>query len=308
MWHNPAPVNLLYQGSALTHPASLREFIAGAAPRPRFGRVLMVDPTHFQVLHVLNPHMEGNLGSVDANRAHDEWSAIRRTYESLGFPVTVVDGVDEFPDLVFAANQILPYVDESGDPALVLSHMAKPERQGEVPYLTESLRAHGMRTCPLRTVQPLEGTGDALWHPDKNLMWGGHGFRTSEAAWQEVAELTGARVVPLTLVEPRMYHLDVALMPIDETTAFSYRGAFDEESWARLETGFERLIEVDAEEALHGFALNGHCPDGKNLLLPAGNPNTRAEAEAIGLKVHELSTIEFQKAGGSIFCLKNVLP
>jgi N-dimethylarginine dimethylaminohydrolase len=301
-------VNLLYQGSALTDSASLRQFLADAAPRPRFGRVLMVDPTHFQVLHVLNPHMEGNLGSVDADRAHDEWSAIRDTYESLGFPVTVVHGTDAFPDLVFVANQILPYVDGNGEPALVLSHMAKPERQGEVPYLTESLGNLGMRSHPLRTILPLEGTGDAVWHPGKNLIWGGHGFRTSEDAWAEVAELTGAVVVPLSLVEPRMYHLDVALMPIDERTAFSYRGAFDGESWARLAAGFERLIEVDAEEALHGFALNGHCPDGKNLLLPAGNPHTRAEAELLGLRVHELSTSEFQKAGGSIFCLKNVLP
>jgi N-dimethylarginine dimethylaminohydrolase len=301
-------VTLLYQGSALTDSVSLREFIAAASSRPRFGRVLMVDPTHFQVLHVLNPHMEGNLGSVDAGRAHDEWSAIRDTYESLGFPVTVVHGIDEFPDLVFVANQILPYVDRDGAPALVLSHMAKPERQGEVPYLTESLRNLGMRAHPLRTVQPLEGTGDAVWHPGKNLIWGGHGFRTSEEAWDEVAELTGARVVPLSLVEERMYHLDVALMPIDEHTAFSYRGAFDEESWARLGTGFERLIEVDDEEALHGFALNGHSPDGKNLLLPAGNPHTKAKAEELGLTVHELSTREFQKAGGSIFCLKNVLP
>ncbi|MEA2570373.1 MAG: hypothetical protein QOI24_2374 [Acidobacteriota bacterium] len=301
-------MTLLYQGSALDDAASLRRFLADSSPRPRFGRVLMVDPTHFQVLHVLNPHMEGNLGSVDADRAHDEWSAIRRTYESLGFPVTVVEGIDEFPDLVFVANQILPYVDADGAPALVLSHMAKAERQGEVPYLTESLRALGMRAHPLRTIMPLEGTGDAIWHPGKNLMWGGHGFRTSEEAWEEVAELTGAHVITLSLVEERMYHLDVALMPIDETTAFSYRGAFDNESWARLEAGFERLIEVDAEEALHGFALNGHSPDGKNLLLPAGNPHTRAEAELLGLTVHELSTSEFQKAGGSIFCLKNVLP
>jgi len=59
---------------------------------------------------------------------------------------------------------------------------------------------------------------------------------------------------------------------------------------------------------MNGFALNGHCPDGKNLLLPAGNPRTRAAAERLGLTVHELSTREFQKAGGSIFCLKNMLP
>ncbi|HET7434835.1 MAG TPA: arginine deiminase-related protein [Thermoanaerobaculia bacterium] len=299
---------MLFHGSALRDPDSLRTFLSAAAPRPAFRRILMVDPAHFQVRHVLNPHMEGMIGLVDADAARAEWEAIRRTYESLGYDVTVVDGMDDHPDVVFAANQLLPYVDASGRPSFVLSHMAKVERQGEVPYLADALRPLGFQTHGLRTRLPLEGTGDAIWHPNRNLIWGGHGFRTDESAWEEVSEVTGARVVPLSLVDDRMYHLDVALMAIDEQTAFSFRGAFDEESWARLEAGFTRLVEVDEQEAVRGFALNGHCPDGRNLLLPAGNPLTRAKAEELGLTVYELPTREFQKAGGSIFCLKNVMP
>jgi len=298
----------MYTASALRDPSSLQTFVREAAPRPPFRSVLMVHPAHFQVRHVINPHMEGMIGAVDPLRAHDEWEAIKREYESLGFPVMVVESIDEFPDVVFAANQLLPYLDASGQPALVLSHMAKVERQGEVAYLAESFRPLGYSMHPLRTLSPLEGTGDAVWHPEKNLIWGGHGFRTDESSWEEVAEITGARVVPLTLVHEHMYHLDVALMPIDERTAFSYRGAFDEESWARLTAGFPRLIEVPESEAAGGFALNGHCPDGRTLLLPAGNPETRRLAESLGLEVRELPTREFQKSGGSIFCLKNMLP
>ena len=298
---------MMYTASALADPASVQTFIAEAAPRAEFRRVLMVDPSHFQVRHVINPHMEGMIGAVDPIRAMGEWTAIKATYESLGFPVTVVHGHDDFPDIVFAANQLLPYLDADGKPALVLSHMAKVERQGEVAYLADSLRD----LCsmhPLRTVLPLEGTGDAIWHPGKNLIWGGHGFRTDESAWEEVADITGARVIPLSLVHEHMYHLDVALMPVDELTAFSYHAAFDEESWARLKAGFANLIEVPEDEAVEGFALNGHCPDGKTLLLPAGNPETKRLAEARGLTVLELPTREFQKSGGSIFCLKNMLP
>lgn len=301
-------MSLLYTASALTDPASLQTFVRDAAARPPFRSVLMVDPTHFQVRHIINPHMEGMIGAVDPVRAHDEWAAIRRAYEALGFPVMVVEGVDEFPDAVFAANQLLPYFDQDGQPAIVLSHMAKVERQGEVAYLADAFRPLGYSLHPLKTVLPLEGTGDAVWHPAKNLIWGGHGFRTDESSWEEVAEITGARVVPLTLVHEHMYHLDVALMPIDETTAFSYPGAFDDESWARLTAAFPRLIQVPASEALEGFALNGHSPDGKTLLLPAGNPETHRLAESLGLTVQELPTREFQKSGGSIFCLKNMLP
>jgi N-dimethylarginine dimethylaminohydrolase len=301
-------MSLMYTASALTDRAGLQAFVRGAPARQRFRRVLMVDPAHFQVLHVINPHMEGMIGAVDQERAQDEWTAIKRAYESLGFPVTVIDGSDAFPDLVFAANQLLPYLDADGKPALVLSHMAKVERQGEVAYLSEALQPLGFSMHPLKTVLPLEGTGDAVWHPGRNLIWGGHGFRTDESSWEEVAEITGAHVVPLSLVHEHMYHLDVALMPVDENTAFSYRGAFDEESWARLVAAFPRLIEVPAEEAVEGFALNGHSPDEKTLLLPSGNPETKRLAEEIGLDVRELPTREFQKSGGSIFCLKNMLP
>jgi N-dimethylarginine dimethylaminohydrolase len=298
----------MFHASALHDPSSLQAFVREAAPRPPFRGVLMVHPAHFQVRHVINPHMEGMIGAVDPERAHQEWEAIKHAYQSLGFPVMVIEGNDDFPDAVFAANQLLPYLDAGGQPALVLSHMAKVERQGEVAYLAESFRPLGYSMHPLRTDLPLEGTGDAIWHPGKNLIWGGHGFRTDESSWQEVAEITGARVVPLTLVHEHMYHLDVALMPIDETTAFSYHGAFDDESWARLTAAFPRLIEVPPSEALEGFALNGHCPDGKTLLLPAGNPETKRLAESVGLTVTELPTREFQKSGGSIFCLKNMLP
>jgi N-dimethylarginine dimethylaminohydrolase len=298
----------MWTGSAQRDPESLRAFIEDAPAREPFTRVLMIDPAHFQVLHVINPHMEGNVGAVDVERARAEWDAIRATYERLGFEIVLLEGTDEFPDLVFAANQLLPFVDGDGRPALILSHMAKVERQGEVAFLAQSSLARHYAMHPLHTVVPLEGTGDGIWHPGKNLLWGGHGFRTTEAAWEEVAQITGVPVVPLTLVDDRMYHLDVALMPIDERTAFSFRGAFDAESWARLEIGFPRLIEVPEEEAMSGFALNGHCPDGRTLLLPAGNPTTRALAESVGLDVVELSTREFQRSGGSIFCMKNMLP
>ncbi|MEA2491006.1 MAG: hypothetical protein QOH21_2798 [Acidobacteriota bacterium] len=300
--------SLLYTASALEDPVSLQTFVREAPPRPPFRRVLMVDPTHFQVRHIINPHMEGNIGAVDAALALEEWAAIKRTYESLGFPVMVVDGTDDYPDLVFAANQLLPYLDADGQPAIVLSHMAKVERQAEVAYLADVFRPLGYSLHPLKTLLPLEGTGDAIWHPGRNLIWGGHGFRTDESSWAEVSEITGARVVPLTLIHEHMYHLDVALMPIDETTAFSYRGAFDAESWARLAAAFPNLIEVPPSEAMEGFALNGHSPDGKTLLLPAGNPETRRLAQSLGLTVHDLPTREFQKSGGSIFCLKNMLP
>ncbi len=297
---------MLFSASALNHPDALREFVAAAQPRAPFTRVLMADPEYFQVRYEINPHMTGRAGSVNAASARAEWGVLKENYETLGFPVLVCPPHPDFPDLVFAANQALPHWSGT-HPRALLSRMASAQRAGEVEVMENFLTANDI-ACETLETSPFEGCGDALWHPGRALLWGGHGFRTALAAWEEVARKTGARVVPLRLVDERCYHLDVCLMPISETIAFACRDAFDGESWARLRAGFSGLIEADRDEAFCGFALNGHCPDGRNLLLPAGNPRTRAQAEQLGLRVHELPTREFQKAGGSIFCLKNMLP
>lgn len=297
---------MLFSASALNHPDALRDFVATAEPHAPFTRVLMADPEYFQVRYEINPHMRGRTGSVNPAAARAEWGVIKENYESLGFPVLVCPPHPDFPDLVFTANQSLPYWQDS-HPRALFSRMAGVQRQGEVGLISDFLALQGIAGAQV-DASPFEGCGDALWHPGRALLWGGHGFRTALAAWEEVAHKTGARVVPLRLIDPRCYHLDVCLMPVSETIAFACRDAFDDESWARLQAGFSGLIEADRDECFGGFALNGHCPDGTNLLLPAGNPKTRAQAEQLGLRVHELSTREFQKSGGSIFCLKNMLP
>lgn len=297
---------MLLSASALTHPDALREFVAATEPRAPFTRVLMADPEYFQVRYEINPHMAGRSGSVNPAAARAEWGVLKENYETLGFPVLVCPPHPDFPDLAFAANQSLPHW-RGTHPRALLSRMASAQRVGEVAVMENFLTANGI-ACETLETSPFEGCGDALWHPGRALLWGGHGFRTGLEAWEEVARKTGARVVPLRLVDERCYHLDVCLMLVSDDIAFACRDAFDGESWARLRAGFSGLIEADRDETFSGFALNGHCPDGKNLLLPAGNPRIRAQAEALGLRVHELPTREFQKAGGSIFCLKNMLP
>jgi N-dimethylarginine dimethylaminohydrolase len=299
---------MIFSRSAAADPGALREFIADTPRRPEFTRVLMVDPEYFQVRYEINPHMKGQAGSVDPAAARREWRAVKSAYQSLGYDVLVMEGSPDFPDLVFAANQSMPFcAGEQHTPRAILSRMAKPERRGEVALMDAFLRRRGFQTHALSAGE-FEGTGDIVCHPRRALAWAGHGFRSRRETLENVAAIARIRLIPLKLVDERCYHLDVCLMPVNEETAFACRAAFDEESWARLTAGFANLIEADENETMHGFALNGHCPDGKHLLLPAGNPKTRAAAQRLGLTVHELSTREFQKSGGSIFCLKNMLP
>ena len=47
-------------------------------------------------------------------------------------------------------------------------------------------------------------------------MLAGYGFRTEAAAHAEAQEVLGRPVVSLRLVDPRFYHLDVALAALDD--------------------------------------------------------------------------------------------
>ena len=101
-------------------------------PRPLEVRVLMADPAFFDVLYVINPHMAGNIGSVDKGLARRQWEQVRDAYAGIGFPIELIQGVEGLPDLVFMANQSFPGQLPDGRWAAILSYMHAPERRAEV--------------------------------------------------------------------------------------------------------------------------------------------------------------------------------
>ncbi len=273
---------------------------------PRPGRVLMTTPDHFRVEYIINPHMEGNEGTVDRARARAQWDALREAYERFGFPVSVVEGEAGLPDMVFCANQSLPLLSPTGDRTAVLSRMHAPQRTGEVPAYGRFFEAEGYAVQGLDADLPdtFEGMGDALWHPGRFLLWGGHGFRTSPEVYTRLTAALGVPVVPLALHDPDFYHLDTCLCPLDEQTALYYPAAFDEAGLAALREGFPQLIEAPEDEARRLFACNAHTPDGRHVLIQRGCTETNARLREAGFETVEVDTDEFLKSGGSVFCMK----
>jgi len=273
---------------------------------PRPGRVLMTTPTHFRVEYVINPHMVGNVGAVDPERARAQWEALRDAYDRLGVDVHVIEGAEGLPDMVFCANQTLPYRTPGGEQGVVLSRMHAPQRKPEVPYYADFFARKGYEVHGLDPDLPgdFEGMGDALWHPGRYLLWGGYGYRTDRQVYERFTEKLGFPVLPLSLQDADFYHLDTCLCPLDEATALYYPGAFDDEGLALLRSHFERLIEAPEEEARRSFACNAHSPDGRHVLIQRGCKDTNAALRRAGYEVVELDTDEFLKSGGSVFCMK----
>lgn len=271
----------------------------------------MVEPDGFDIVAAINPHMrtaDGRLREIDKQRARAQWEALRQAYGDIGLEVSVLRSHPDCPDMVFCANQTLPFIDREGCAAVLLSNMADPQRHREVASLQLQLEEKGVRTysLPERSASTLfEGMGDALWVPERRLICGGYGFRTDARVYEAIQALTGAPVVLFALNHPRFYHLDTCLSLLDPQTVLACRTGFTAEGWADLHRLFKRVIEVPLEEAdAPGFACNAHCPDQKHVLLQEGNPVTTAALRAHGFKPIELDTSEFIKSGGSVFCMK----
>lgn len=278
--------------------------------RPEHSTIVLVDPAFFDREYVINPYMGGD---VDRDRAREQWDRLRDAYERRVDDVRILDPTEtweaisddsmgpppaERPDMVFVANHAVPTADGDG---VILAEMATPERAGEPAHFRAWAREQGYSIESSPSVQ-FEGMGDALWHPGRRLLWGGHGVRTDRRAYDELATRLDATIVPLELTDEQYYHLDVCLAPLSESTALIQPEAFTEDGLAKIHALFERVLEAPADESTEGLAVNVEVVD-DTVLLGSDSPETTGLLEDAGFDVVSLETDEFMKAGGSVCCL-----
>jgi N-dimethylarginine dimethylaminohydrolase len=283
-------------------PASLR-------PVDLPGSVLLTSPEFFDVRYVINPHMAGNIGDVNYEAAYRQWEDLKAVYEELGLNVTVLDGKPGLPDMVFCANQTLPFSRPGQDrPGVVLSEMHASQRRAEVGYFRDFFASLGYRILSLGANPEVkfEGMGDALWHSGRYLLWGGHGFRTREDAYEIIARSLDVPICLLELTDPDFYHLDTCLSVLDETTALVCAEAFTDEGLGLIRAVFPRVLQAPESEARALFACNAHCPDRSHVIIQAGSPETIRILSDAGYMPVEVETSEYLKSGGSVFCMKQM--
>lgn len=273
-------------------------------PPPR--RILMTSPEYFEVAYVINAHMAGNVGAVDRERARAQWETLRDAYVSTGLAVAVLDGAAGLSDMVFCANQCLPYRTPDGELGVVISRMHAPQRKPEVEHYARYFEARGYRVRHLDDDLPgdFEGMGDALWHPGAFKLYGGYGYRTDREVYTRFADKLRVAVVPLELTDPDFYHLDTCLSLLDEHTALYYPGAFTDAGLGALRQNIPHLIPVGESDARERMACNAHCPDGRHVILHRGSDETNEALRRAGYEVIEVDTSEYLKSGGSVFCMK----
>lgn len=278
------------------------------ARTPILEHVLLAEPTAFAVGAAENPHMQkedGSLHEVDSDRAREQWESLRAAYLDLKMEVAVLPAEPDLLDLVFTANPSLVLPLPDGSREAWLARMTYASRHGEVPIHEAFLRQEDI---PIRTmpdiVQQWEGCGDGILHPGRHRLHAGLGPRTQTKGWEILAQAhPELEIKTYALQDPRFYHLDTALAPLDEETALYFPGAFDTAGLRQIHAAFPSAIEVSDNEAML-FACNAHCPDGKHVLIESACQQTREALQAAKFQPIPLDTSEFRKAGGSVFCMK----
>ncbi|MBP2390738.1 dimethylargininase [Aeromicrobium fastidiosum] len=264
------------------------------AARPR--HYLMCTPSHFEIAYAINPWMDLDT-PVDVERARLQWEVLRNTYLSLGHRVDLIDPLPGQPDMVFAANG-----------GLVIGGRAYgarfrfAERSAEGGAYAAWLTTHGYRvTEPTRTN---EGEGDFL--ALGAMILAGTGFRTSLDAHIEAADALDRPVVSLELVDPRFYHLDVAIAVLDDGNGETpadiayYPGAFSPHSRRTLRDLFPDAILCSEDDALV-LGLNA-VSDGHHVVLPSAATGLAEAVRRRGYTPVPVDLSEFMKSGGSVKC------
>jgi N-dimethylarginine dimethylaminohydrolase len=257
----------------------------------------MCPPDHFEVDYVINPWMDGHTGSLDPDLAREQWDGLRAAIAECA-ELVLLEPKPGLPDLVFTANAGFVYGERA-----VPSHFMPHERRPEEPYLRAWFDENGFDVRVLPDDVAFEGAGDALIDRCGPWLWVGHGFRTELVAHDYLRQWFDLEIVSIRLVDPRFYHIDTCLCPLEGGYLLYHPPAFDARSRAEIELRVPaaRRIPVSVENAGH-FACNAVNVGRRIFINRAGATLTRALEER-GFEVIQVPLSEFLKAGGSAKCL-----
>jgi N-dimethylarginine dimethylaminohydrolase len=202
------------------------------------------------------------------------------------------------PDMVFAANGATVVAGHT-----LSARFANPQREPEAAVHAAWHQRNGILYGGGEVQQPIavnEAEGDFAVLSKRILA--GYGFRTTPAAHRELAALTNREVISLELVDPRLFHLDLALAVLDDVRDHIayYPEAFSQESRRLLAGLFPDALLANEHDA-YGFGLNA-VSDGLHVFIPSGTQQLREDLAAAGYWPISVDLSELIKGGGSVKC------
>ncbi|MDX2028372.1 MAG: arginine deiminase-related protein [Alphaproteobacteria bacterium] len=260
-------------------------------------KILMCAPDHFGIDYVINPWMEGNRGNSDRILAIQQWANLKNAL-AAHTDIAFVAPQNGLPDQVFTANAGMVIGNQ-----VVVSRFRARERQGEEPIFHDWFKQSGFTILSWPENVFFEGAGDALLDRGQKLIWAGYGFRSDAAAPALVEKFFGRRTIGLHLVDPRFYHLDTCLCPLEGGYVMYFPAAFDEAGQKAIAAVVppEKQLIVDEPDALK-FACNA-VDVNRHVFINDASESLQNKLRKVGFTPVLTPLSEFMKSGGAAKCL-----
>lgn len=236
----------------------------------------------------------------DVKRACEQWLALyqRIAREAL---VYVLPGHNFLQDLPFVANigcilsHLVPNV-------ALLSRFASKPRIGE-----EEVGRRFFENCHYDVCQPpnpfrWEGEAD-LKHVRGNLYVGGINQRSTRGAFNWMRRYFDMEVIEITLLDPKLYHLDCVFHALSSAKALVNTSALSPKDIRKLEDIID-IIEVPEEYKYDSWT---NCVVlGKTLLhsaISSADAFAKFLEDKVDLDLECFDLREFEKSGADLSCL-----
>jgi len=256
-----------------------------------------------EVDEVVDPDAALWYEAMDGDLARQQHDAMVAAYRAHGVAVYFVEnGRLDKPNSHFIRDLILMTPEGA-----IITRPASRKRAGEERFVAEALGCIGLPI--LMTVHgqgTFEGADVALVDPEMAIL--ATGLRTNEAGAEQVEwalRQVGYTEVVRVQLPYGTVHLDGVLSLLDRDLAMV---RFRETPLKIVEVlrrrGF-RIFEFPADDIHMPGNIVPLAPG--HLLMPAGNPRTKAMLEEAGCTIIEVDLREVQKSGGSIHCMTGFL-
>jgi len=243
---------------------------------------------------------------MDPQKARDQHDALAEAYRSSGADVFYVEEQrEDRPNALFMRDNVL------GTPeGAILCRQATAFRRGEERAVALALAKIG---CPI--VRTISGKGFfegacGIWI-DRETIVLGTGVRSNEEGVRQVEDVLKAMGVVNFLrfqISWGHAHLDGLMNPVDrkKLLIFPWQVPYDVVD-ALIRKGFKIIEAPSVEEVKRGCAVNLVALEPGRVLLPKGNPLTKAALEQNGVEVLEIEVGELMKGFGSLHCMSAFL-
>ncbi|HEU5089719.1 MAG TPA: arginine deiminase family protein [Roseiflexaceae bacterium] len=253
----------------------------------------------------LDPDAVNMLAPLDIARAQAQHDGLAQAYRAAGVEVHSADPAGPpTPNQMFMAD-LFAMTPEGA----ILARPASRVRAGE-----ERVAARRLADLGVPIVRSVSGNGtfegaDLMWLDQETAILG-RGLRTNDEGAAQIARVLAEMGIETIVVDMPVgtMHLMGMLRIVDGDLALAWPLRFVHRGVEALRRrGYQVVFLPDEREALASHAFNFVTLGPREILMPAGNPQTQRFYEQLGISCHSVPTDELSKAAGSIGCLSGIV-